>query len=309
MSNPDFRMHGLYTALVTPFTAADGLDEAALRALIRRQIAGGVDGLVPCGTTGEAVTLSPAEYERVIAITVEEARGAARKITVLAGAGASDTREAVARAKRAESLGADALLVVTPAYNKPSQAGLLAHFRAVADAVAAPIVLYNVPGRTGVNLAPETTLTLAQDRRFAAIKEASGHLEQAMAILRDRPASFSFLSGEDALTLPLLALGADGAVAVVSNEAPDEYAALLAAARAGDWARAREFHYRLLPLMQANFLESNPGPVKYALARLGGMENRLRLPLVPLSARHHATLDAALHTAGLLDAAAIARAS
>src|SRR6185369_8697560 len=166
MNSIQTRMHGLYTALVTPFNAADRVDEPALRALIRRQLADGVSGLVPCGTTGEAVTLSPAEYERVIAVTVEESRAGGKNAPVLAGAGASDTRDAVARAKRAAALGADALLIVTPAYNKPSQAGLLAHFRAVADAVAVPLVLYNVPGRTGVNLLPETTLALAQDRRF-----------------------------------------------------------------------------------------------------------------------------------------------
>ena len=217
---PRIHLTGAFTALVTPFTEKGEVDEPALRKLVRRQVAGGVAGVVPGGTTGEAVTLEPDEHERVVAVTVEEARAARRPIRVIAGCGSNDTRRSQKLAERCRRAGADALLVVTPYYNKPTPRGLIEHFRAVADAGHLPVVAYNVPARTGVNMLPETVLQLAEDSRTCAVKEASGNLDQACEILRHRPAGFSVLSGEDSLALPMIACGADGVIAVVSNEAP-----------------------------------------------------------------------------------------
>jgi 4-hydroxy-tetrahydrodipicolinate synthase len=294
---------GVYTALVTPFDHDGGLDEAAVRRLARRQIAGGVAGLVPMGTTGEAVTVSAEEHRRVVAWVVEEAREAGRPVQVLAGCGSNDTGKTIETARLCRDAGADSLLVVTPYYNKPPQRGLADHFRRVADAVDLPIVLYNVPGRTGSNLLPETVLELAEDTRFAAVKEASGNLDQVSAILADRPAGFGVLSGEDSLTLPVVALGGDGAVAVVSNEAPDLLVELVDRARAGDRDGAAALHARLLPLMRANFCESNPIPVKWAMGRMGLMDPYLRPPLAELDRRCHPMVEAALRAAGLLEGA------
>jgi len=296
-------LRGCGTALVTPFTAAGAVDEKRFRALVERQIAAGVRLLVPCGTTGEAATLTASEHEQVIALTVETARGRAK---VLAGAGSNATAATVDRARAARAAGADALLLVAPYYNKPTQPGLVAHFRAVAQAVGdAPIVLYNVPGRTASNLAAATTLALAREvENIVGVKEASGDLGQIMAILRDRPAGFRVLSGDDAVTLPLIALGADGIVSVVSNEAPDLMANLAESALRGEWEAARELHYRLLPLMEANFLESNPGPVKAALAAMGLLEEHFRLPLVPVQEQTRARVRAVLGALGLLPGAA-----
>jgi len=296
-------LRGCGTALVTPFTAAGAVDEKRFRALVERQIAAGVRLLVPCGTTGEAATLTASEHEQVIAWTVETARGRAK---VLAGAGTNATTATIDRARAARAAGADALLLVAPYYNKPTQLGLVAHFRAVAQAVGdAPIVLYNVPGRTASNLAAATTLALAREvENIVGVKEASGDLGQIMAILRDRPAGFRVLSGDDAVTLPLIALGADGIVSVVSNEAPDLMANLAESALRGEWEAARELHYRLLPLMEANFLESNPGPVKAALAAMGLLEEHFRLPLVPVQEQTRARVRAALGALGLLPGAA-----
>jgi len=294
------RLSGVFTALVTPFTGSGAVDEEALRRLVRLQVEGGVAGIVPCGTTGEAVTLDADEHERVVAIVAEEARLAPRTVLVVAGCGSNDTRRAQELAGRCRAAGADGLLVVTPYYNKPTPAGQLAHFRAVADAGKLPVVLYNVPARTGLNTLPETVLTLAEDPRFVAVKEASGSLDQASEILRSRPERFALLSGEDSLTLGLVAMGGDGVIAVVSNEAPRLLVDLVAAALAGDRPRAAALHARLFPLMRANFRESNPIPVKWALERLGLCGGTLRLPLVPLSSSHHAPVEAALRTAGLL---------
>ena len=296
-------LRGCGTALVTPFTAAGAVDEKRFRALVERQIAAGVRLLVPCGTTGEAATLTASEHEQVIALTVETARGRAK---VLAGAGSNATAATVDRARAARAAGADALLLVAPYYNKPTQLGLVAHFRAVAQAVGdAPIVLYNVPGRTASNLAAATTLALAREvENIVGVKEASGDLGQIMAILRDRPAGFRVLSGDDAVTLPLIALGADGIVSVVSNEAPDLMANLAESALRGEWEAARGLHYRLLPLMEANFLESNPGPVKAALAAMGLLEEHFRLPLVPVQEQTRARVRALLGTLGLVPGAA-----
>jgi 4-hydroxy-tetrahydrodipicolinate synthase len=294
---------GCGTALVTPFTATGAVDEARYRALVERQVAGGVRLLVPCGTTGEAATLTSAEFERVVALTVETARGRA---TVLAGAGSNATAATIERARAARAAGADALLIVAPYYNKPTQAGLTAHFRAVAQAMRdVPVVLYNVPGRTGSNIAAATTVALAREvENIVGVKEASGDLTQIMAVLRDRPAGFRVLSGDDALTLPLVALGADGIISVASNEVPELMARLTQCALRGEWDAARELHYRLLPLMEANFLESNPGPVKAALALMGLLDEQLRLPLVPVQEQTRARLRAVLGALGLVPSAA-----
>jgi len=296
-------LRGCGTALVTPFTATGAVDEKRFRALVERQIAAGVRLLVPCGTTGEAATMTAAEHERLIALTVETARGRAK---VLAGAGSNATASTIDRARAARAAGADALLLVAPYYNKPSQAGLAAHFRAVAHAVGdRPVLLYNVPGRTASNIAATTTLALAREvENIVGVKEASGDLAQIMAILRDRPAGFRVLSGDDAVTLPLIALGADGIVSVVSNETPDLMANLTESALRGEWETARELHYRLLPLMEANFLESNPGPVKAALAAMGLLEEHFRLPLVPVQEQTRARVRAVLGPLGLLPGAA-----
>jgi 4-hydroxy-tetrahydrodipicolinate synthase len=302
MTPPPGRLTGVFTALITPFTDAGEVDESALRRLVRRQIEGGVAGLVPCGTTGEAVTLDEGEHERVVAIVAEEARRSPGAMRVIAGCGSNDTRKSSKLARKCGKAGADALLVVTPYYNKPTPKGLIEHFRAVADAGELSVVLYNVPGRTGLNMLPETVLSLAEDPRFIAVKEASGSLDQACEILRSRPPGFSVLSGEDSLALPMVACGADGVIAVVSNEAPRSFSQLVASGLRGERERAASLQARLFPLMRANFRESNPIPVKWAMERLGLCGGALRLPLVPLSPSHHAPLEEALKTAGLLNA-------
>jgi 4-hydroxy-tetrahydrodipicolinate synthase len=292
-------LRGCATALVTPFTADGKVDETRMRALVERQISGGVELLVPCGTTGEGATLTAEEQTRVIRVTLETARGRAR---VIAGVGSNATAVAVERAKAARATGADAVLVVAPYYNKPTQPGLVAHFRAVAEAVAGlPVVLYNVPGRTASNIQAPTVLGLAHDvDNVVGVKEASGDFAQIMAILRERPAGFRVLSGDDAVTLPLVALGADGVVSVVSNEVPELMTRLTGLALQGKWDEARALHYRLLPLMEANFIESNPGPVKAALALLGLVEDTYRLPLVPVQEKTRARLRELLQELGLV---------
>jgi 4-hydroxy-tetrahydrodipicolinate synthase len=292
-------LHGCATALVTPFTADGRVDEARMRALLERQIAGGVKLLVPCGTTGEAMTMTPEEQIGVVRLTVEQARGRAR---VIAGVGTNATASTIERAQAARAVGADAVLVVAPYYNKPTQAGLTAHFTAVAKAVAGfPVVLYNVPGRTASNIQAPTVLGLARDvDNIVAVKEASGDFTQIMAILRDRPKDFRVLSGDDAQTLPLIALGAEGIVAVVSNEVPDLMVRMTDFALQGNWGAAREQHYRLLPLMEANFIESNPGPVKAAMALMGLLEENLRLPLVPVQEKTKARMREVLQELGAL---------
>jgi 4-hydroxy-tetrahydrodipicolinate synthase len=293
-------MRGCATALVTPFGADGGVDLEAHRRLVRRQVEGGVRLLVPCGTTGESVTMSQAEREAVVGATVAEARGRAR---VIAGTGSNATAAAVEQSRRARELGADAVLVVAPYYNKPTQEGLYQHFRAVAEAVEGlPVVLYNVPGRTSSNVLPATVLRLARERpNVVAVKEASGNLAQVMEILRARPAGFLVLSGDDSLTLAMLALGADGLVSVASNEAPALMSRMVEAALAGEWDAARELHYRLLPLMDVNFVETSPGPVKAAMALMGLLEENLRLPLVRVEEATRGRVRAVLAEAGLLE--------
>ena len=292
-------LRGCATALVTPFATDGRVDEARMRALLERQIAGGVKLLVPCGTTGEAMTMTPEEQIAVVRLTVETARGRAR---VIAGVGTNATASTIERAQAARAVGADAVLVVAPYYNKPTQAGLTAHFTAVAKAVAGfPVVLYNVPGRTASNIQAPTVLGLARDvDNIVAVKEASGDFTQIMAILRDRPKDFRVLSGDDAQTLPLIALGAEGIVAVVSNEVPDLMVRMTDLALQGNWLAAREQHYRLLPLMEANFIESNPGPVKAAMALMGLLEENLRLPLVPVQEKTKARMREVLQELGAL---------
>jgi len=293
-------MRGCATALVTPFKADGAIDEDRLRALVERQTNGGVRLLVPCGTTGESATMTEEEDGRVIAITVEVARGRAR---VIAGAGSNATAAAIEYSKRARDLGADAVLQVAPWYNKPTQEGLYAHFRAIAEAIPdTPVMLYNVPGRTSSNIAAQTTLRLARDcENIVAVKEASGNLSQIMEILRERPENFCVLSGDDAVTLPLIALGAEGLVSVASNEIPDLMSRLTELALAGNWTEARALHYQLLPLMEVNFIESSPGPVKAAMAMMGLLEENFRLPLVPIQEKSRARIREVITNLGLLE--------
>jgi len=293
-------MRGAATALVTPFKTDGAIDEERFRALVDRQINGGVRLLVPCGTTGESATMTEAEDQRVIAITVEVARGRAR---VIAGAGSNSTSAAIEYSQRARDLGADALLQVAPWYNKPTQGGLCAHFRAIAEAIPEmPIMLYNVPGRTSSNIGADTVLRLARDcENIVAIKEASGNLSQIMEILRTRPANFCVFSGDDALTLPLISLGAEGIVSVASNEIPDLMSRLTGLALAGNWTEARALHYRLLPLLEVNFIESSPGPVKAAMAMMGLLEENFRLPLVPIQEKSRARIREVISELGLLE--------
>ena len=292
-------LRGCATALVTPFTANGAVDEERLRTLIEYQIAGGVKLLVPCGTTGESATMTDEEDQRVIKLTIEVARGRAHTI---AGTGSNSTAAAIGYSLMAQTLGADAVLLVAPYYNKPTQEGLYAHFRAIAQAInGLPVVIYNVPGRTSCNIAAETTLRLACDcENIVAIKEASGNLSQIMEILRRRPEGFRVLSGDDSLTFPLMALGADGLISVAANEAPELMSRMINLALDEKWAEARELHFRLLPLMETNFIESSPGPVKAALAMMGLIEENYRLPLVPVQTKSRARVREVLVEVGLL---------
>jgi 4-hydroxy-tetrahydrodipicolinate synthase len=292
-------LRGCATALVTPFDSQGAIDEQRFRNLIDYQIAGGVKILIPCGTTGESVTMTEEEDRRVISIAVEAAKGRAR---VIAGTGSNSTAAAIKYSKGARELGVDGVLVVAPYYNKPTQEGLYQHFKAVTKAVAdLPVVLYNVPGRTSSNIAAETVLRLAGEfENIAAVKEASGNLSQIMAILRGRPDGFKVFSGDDAVTLPLIALGADGIVSVASNEAPRLMSEMTEAALSGQWEKARELHYKLMPLMEGNFIESSPGPVKAALAIMGLIEENLRLPLVPVEDKTRQRMREIVADLGLL---------
>ncbi len=271
---------GTFTAIVTPFRRDGSLDETALRALVDRQIEGGVDGLVPCGTTGESATMSTAEKIRVIEIVREQSND---RVLVLAGAGGNSTAAVLALAKQIDQVSVDGILIVVPYYNKPTQEGLYQHFATVADAVEAPVVMYNVPGRTSANMTAETALRLAEHGNIAGTKEASGALTQVMEIIRDAPSGFSILSGEDNLAVPIIAIGGHGVVSVASNEAPAMMSEMVRSALEGKMTEARELHYRLLELMNINFIETNPIPVKAALAMMGLIEEQYRLPLVSMA--------------------------
>ena len=281
---------GCGTALVTPFTRDRALDDAGVKRLARRQIDAGMHFLVPCGTTGESPTLSDEERLRVVQLVVEEANG---RVPVLAGAGGYDTREVIRSAQRMKAAGASGILSVTPYYNKPTQEGLFQHYSAIAGEVGLPIIVYNVPGRTGCNVEVATLARLSEVPDIAGVKEASGNVSQMCEILRAVPESFIVLSGDDALTLPLMAVGGHGIISVIGNEAPGEMARMVELAEGGDFNAARAIHRQLMPLMSANFVESNPIPVKAAMAAMGLLEETYRLPMVPPSeASRRRILDA-----------------
>jgi len=295
---------GTGTALVTPFRNDGSLDETALRSLVKRQIDAGINFLVPCGTTGESPTLTHAEHLRVVEITLEIAKG---KVPVLAGAGGYNTAEVISLAKELQHLGADGILSVTPYYNKPTQEGLFQHFKAIASAVNVPIILYSVQGRTGVNIEPPTVLRLSQIPNIIGIKEASGSITQMGAILNLVPRDFLVLSGDDSLTLPLISLGGRGLISVASNEIPAEMTRLVQSALSGDFAEARRLHFQYLSLMDINFVESNPIPVKAALAEMGLLQPVWRLPLVSPKPENLARIRAILESLNLLERVHAAR--
>jgi len=286
------------TAMVTPFRQDQSLDEPALRRLVRRQLDAGVDFLVPCGTTGESPTLTRAEQLRVVEIAIEEARG---RVPVLAGAGGYNTAEVIELASELKALGADGILSVTPYYNKPTQEGLYQHYRAIAAAVSLPVVLYSVQGRTGVNLEPATVKRLAEIENIVGIKEASGNIAQMSAILNIVPEQFAVLAGDDAVTLPLAALGGRGVISVAANEIPAEMTRLVRLCLKNDFSAARQLHRRFLPLLEVNFAESNPIPVKAAMALMGLLEPVWRLPLVAPRPETFARIRAVLESLALIE--------
>ena len=290
---------GTFTAIVTPFQPDGTLDESALRALVQRQIEGGVEGLVPCGTTGESATMSTREKLRVTEIVRDQSAGRA---LVLAGAGGNSTNDVVALAKEIDGIGVDGILVVVPYYNKPTQEGLFQHFATVADALRTPVVMYNVPGRTSTNMEAPTALRLAEHGNIVATKEASGSLAQVMDIIQNAPPGFSVLSGEDELTLPIIALGGHGVVSVASNETPGKMSDLVRLALEGKIAEAKALHYGLLTLIRLNFIEPNPIPVKAALALMGLIHEEYRLPLTRISPRNRERLQAELANLQLVEA-------
>ncbi|MGA3188626.1 MAG: 4-hydroxy-tetrahydrodipicolinate synthase [Bryobacteraceae bacterium] len=288
---------GCGTALMTPFRADGSVDEAALRRLVKRQIDAGINFLVPCGTTGESPTLNRREHLRVVEITLEEARG---KVPVLGGAGGYNTAEVIELAGELRHLGVDGILSVTPYYNKPTQEGLYQHFKAIAKAVPLPMVVYSVQGRTGVNVEPGTLARLAEIENIVGVKEASGNIGQMASVVHHVPESFNVLSGDDSITIPLIALGGRGLISVVSNEIPGEMTRLTQLAMAGDFAGARALQRAWLPLMEVNFVESNPIPVKAAMAMMGLCEPVWRLPMCAPSAANHAKIEAVLKAVGLI---------
>jgi 4-hydroxy-tetrahydrodipicolinate synthase len=292
-------MRGCATALVTPFKKDGSLDEECFRRLVERQIKGGVKLLVPCGTTGESVTMNEAERLAVIRATVEDAKRL--KARVIAGTGSNNTAATIDFTRKAREAGADAALVVAPYYNKPTQEGMFAHFSEIARSVKGfPIVMYNVPGRTSSNISATTTLRLAEKfENIVATKEASGDLSQIMEIIDKRPKNFRVFSGDDAVTLPLMSLGADGLVSVVSNELPKETSRMVESALKGAFTAGRKIHYKILPLMEANFIESSPAPCKFVMKEMGLLEENLRLPLVPVTANAREKLKTAMKASGI----------
>ncbi len=287
---------GAIVAIVTPFKEGK-VDEETLRALIEWQIEKGTDGIVPCGTTGESATLSHEEHDRVIEITID---AVGKRVPVLAGTGSNSTTEAIRLTKHACDAGADGVLMVTPYYNRPTQEGMFQHYKAIAEEVPIPIILYNVPGRTGANLLPETVMRLSKVSNIVGVKEASGSLKQIMDVIQICEPEFCVLSGDDFIALPTLAMGGKGVISVVSNVAPAEIAAMIDAYAAGDHAGAREIHYRLLRLMDALFIETNPVPVKTALAMMGKINLELRLPLCRMAAANEEKLEKILAHYALL---------
>lgn len=292
-------MRGCATALVTPFRKDGSIDEAGFRKLVERQVKGGVKVLVPCGTTGESVTMSEAERLTVIRATVEVAKKL--KARVIAGTGSNNTAATIDFTRKAREAGADAALVVAPYYNKPTQDGMFAHFSEIARSVKGfPIMMYNVPGRTSSNISAATTLRLAEAyENIVATKEASGNLSQIMEILNGRPRNFRVFSGDDAVTLPLISLGADGLVSVVSNELPKETSRMVENALKGAFTAARKIHYKILPLMEANFIESSPAPCKFVMKEMGLLEENLRLPIVAVTSGSREKLKTAMKLSGV----------
>jgi 4-hydroxy-tetrahydrodipicolinate synthase len=289
---------GCGTALVTPFKENGALDEASTRRLVKRQIEQGIDFLVPCGTTGESPTLTHDEHLRVVAITIEEAKG---KVPVLAGAGGYNTREVAHLAKQCEKLGADGVLSVTPYYNKPTPEGLYQHYKAIADAINIPIMLYNIAGRTGLNIDPTTMLKLAEIDQIIGVKEASGSISQMAEIVHRLPHRFIMVSGDDAITIPLIAAGGRGIISVVSNQIPKEMTELARLANSGDFEGARHIQRKFYALMQVNFVEANPGPVKWGMHKMGLIEPNYRLPMVPPTFASQQKIEAVLEEAGLME--------
>jgi 4-hydroxy-tetrahydrodipicolinate synthase len=296
---------GCGTALVTPFQKDLSLDEAAFRRLVRRQIEAGINFLVPCGTTGESPTLTSAEQRRIVEITIEEAQPG--KVPVLAGAGGNNTAHIIEMAREFEAMGANGILSVAPYYNKPTQEGLYQHFKAIASAISLPIILYNIPGRTGVNIEPSTLARLTEIDNIVGVKEASGNISQMGVVLDLVPPEFLVLSGDDAITLPLLALGGKGLISVSSNEIPAEMTRIVALALENDFSGAREVHRRYSRLMDVNFIETNPGPVKAAMALMGLLEPVFRLPLVAPKPETIAKIRSALEAVGLVQQVYAAR--
>jgi 4-hydroxy-tetrahydrodipicolinate synthase len=297
---------GCGTALVTPFRKDLSLDEETLRRLVRRQIAAGINFLVPCGTTGESPTLSHEEHLRVVAITIEEAKG---KVPVLAGAGGYNTHHVIETAREAERLGADGILSVTPYYNKPTQEGVYHHFKAIAESITLPVILYNVPPRTNVNIDPPTLRKLSEIENIIGVKEASGNISQITQVIQQVPEDFLVFSGDDALTLPMVAMGGRGIISVASNEIPAEMARLAQLCLAGDFKEARAMQRKWLPLLEINFIETNPTPVKAAMAEMGLLEAVFRLPLVPPRTENLAKIRAVLESLALLERVHVANRS
>jgi len=292
------KFQGTGTALVTPFKKDGSLDEAALRRLVDHEIKGGVEALVPLGTTGESPSLNEKEYERVFEIVKEQAKGKAR---IFGGAGSNNTQTVIEHARVVKKAGLDAALIVGPYYNKPTQEGYFQHYRAIADAVDIPIIVYNVPGRTGGNIEAATTLRMAEEiPNIIAVKEASGNFAQIMEIARNKPKDFSLLSGDDAVTIPIMSIGGDGCISVVANEVPRDFSDMVRACLKGKWPKALELHNKLLPLMNINFIESSPIPVKAALAMMGMIEEVYRLPLVPIGDKNREKLKSILASLRLL---------
>jgi 4-hydroxy-tetrahydrodipicolinate synthase len=288
---------GCGTAMVTPFRKDGSLDESTLRSLVKRQVDEGINFLVPCGTTGENPTLTRQEHLRVVEITLEEVRG---RVPVLAGAGGYNTVEVIELAKEIKALGADGILSVTPYYNKPTQEGLYQHYKAIASAAKLPMIVYSVQGRTGVNIEPATLKRLSEVDYIVGVKEASGNISQQANVVHQVPPDFAVLSGDDSITIPLIALGGRGLISVVANEIPGEMTDLVQRALANDFAGAREVQHRYLPLMEINFVESNPIPVKAAMALMGLLEPVYRLPICPPNSANLAKIEKVLEALGLL---------